>query len=122
MSNILMLFVDSPSASQRFYEGLFEAKSPEASDTFVFFILPTGLHLGLWRRGDVQPAVTAPPGGSEIGFKVEDAAAVDATYEAWKAKGATIALPPTDLEFGRSFVALDPDGHRLRVYALSDAA
>jgi len=28
-----------------------------------------------------------------------------------------IALPPTDLDIGRSFVALDPDGHRLRVYA-----
>ena len=24
---------------------------------------------------------------------------------------------PTDMEFGRTFVALDPDGHRLRVFA-----
>lgn len=27
---------------------------------------------------------------------------------------------PTDLEFGRSFVATEPDGHRIRVYALAD--
>ena len=31
-----------------------------------------------------------------------------------------IAFPPTDLDFGRSFVALDPDGHRLRVYAVAE--
>ncbi|WP_338112929.1 hypothetical protein [Sphingomonas sanguinis] len=28
-------------------------------------------------------------------------------------------MPPTDRPFGRSFVALDPDGHRVRVYALN---
>jgi hypothetical protein len=25
--------------------------------------------------------------------------------------------PPTDMDFGRTFVALDPDGDRLRVFA-----
>lgn len=37
-----------------------------------------------------------------------------------ESEGATIALPPTELDFGRSFVAVDPDGHRLRVYALTE--
>lgn len=43
-------------------------------------------------------------------------AKVEGTHAVWQAKGATIALAPRDLDFGRSFVALDPDGHRLRVF------
>ncbi|MEH3159577.1 MAG: hypothetical protein PGN08_12035 [Sphingomonas taxi] len=61
-----------------------------------------------------------PAGGSDLGFKLASAAAIDQTHAEWAAKGATIALPPTDLDFGRSFVALDPDGHRLRVYAVAE--
>jgi predicted enzyme related to lactoylglutathione lyase len=26
---------------------------------------------------------------------------------------------PTDIDFGRTFVGLDPDGHRLRVFSAS---
>lgn len=32
----------------------------------------------------------------------------------------TILQTPTDMDFGRTFVALDPDKHRLRVYWLND--
>jgi predicted enzyme related to lactoylglutathione lyase len=45
---------------------------------------------------------------------------VDSMYVDWKAKGASILMLPTDLDFGRSFVAADPDGHRLRVYTVDD--
>lgn len=43
---------------------------------------------------------------------------VDALHAEWLGKGATILMRPTDLDFGRSFVAADPDGHRLRVYTV----
>jgi len=29
----------------------------------------------------------------------------------------SILQGPTDMEFGRTFVGLDPDGHRLRIFA-----
>jgi predicted enzyme related to lactoylglutathione lyase len=44
------------------------------------------------------------------------AADVDAVHADWAARGLAIAQPPTELDFGRTFVALDPDGHRLRVF------
>jgi hypothetical protein len=44
-------------------------------------------------------------------------AAVEATYTAWKKPGPTIAQVPTRMDFGTTFVALDPDGHRLRLLA-----
>jgi catechol 2,3-dioxygenase-like lactoylglutathione lyase family enzyme len=121
-ANIVLLYVTSPEASARFYAALLGRQPLEASPTFVLFPLAPGLALGLWRKDGVEPAAAAPGGGSEIGFKVEGAEAVDAAHSDWRAKGASIALPPTDLDFGRTFVALDPDGHRLRVYAPSDEA
>ena len=43
-------------------------------------------------------------------------AAVDATHADWKERGLPILQSPTEMDFGRTFVAGDPDGHRLRVF------
>ena len=119
-TNIILFYVADPQASRRFYADLLVQEPVEASPTFVLFVLPSGLALGLWGTAGVQPAPVATGGGGELAFKVEGAAEVDSTHADWQAKGATIALPPTDLDFGRSFMALDPDGHRLRVFAAAD--
>jgi predicted enzyme related to lactoylglutathione lyase len=76
-----------------------------------------GAMLGLWQREAVVPQVGNEVGGGEISFSVADPDAVSATYEIWRARGAKIAQAPTTLPFGHTFVALDPDGHRLRVLA-----
>lgn len=119
-SNSILLFVNDAATSASFYARLLGQQPVDASPTFAMFILPSGLGLGLWGKTGVEPAPAAAGGGCDIGFKVETATVVDATHADWRAKGATIALPPTDLDFGRSFVAVDPDGHRLRVYALGE--
>ena len=54
-----------------------------------------------------------------MAFTVDDADAVRARHAEWTGRGLTIAQPPTELDFGHTFVALDPDGHRLRVFAPS---
>lgn len=43
------------------------------------------------------------------------AATVDHLHARWSAAGITIEQAPFTAVFGRTFVALDPDGHRLRV-------
>jgi catechol 2,3-dioxygenase-like lactoylglutathione lyase family enzyme len=115
--NFLLLYVDSPTASAAFYTPLLGHAPVEASPTFALFALPSGVMLGLWSKHTVEP--TAPPtfGGSELAFTVDDAAAVRSKHAEWSARGLTIAQPPIELDFGHSFVALDPDGHRLRVFA-----
>ena len=117
--NNLLLYVTDPAASAGFYGALLGLKPVEASPAFVLFALPSGFTLGLWKATDVAPAPTTAGGGCEVGFRAADRDAVDATHAAWVDKGAAILMPPRDLEFGRSFVAVDPDGHRLRVYALA---
>lgn len=115
----LLLHVASPAASARFYGDLFGREPVDASDTFVLFALETGLMLGLWDRARVLPATAGAPGATEIGVRLDDYPAVDKAHGDWAARGIGILMPPTDLDFGRSFVATDPDGHRIRVYALA---
>lgn len=115
----LLLHVASPKASADFYSRLFDREPVDASETFVLFALETGLMLGLWSSATVIPATGGAPGAAEHAIRVDDFAAVDATHADWLARGVTMLMPPADLDFGRSFVATDPDGHRIRVYALA---
>ena len=115
--NFILLYVDSPGASARFYADLLAKPPLESSATFAMFALDSGVMLGLWSRRTVDPAATASPGAGELAFALADDAAVDRTFADWEARGLRIAQSPTDLDFGHTFVALDPDGHRLRVFA-----
>lgn len=118
--NNVLLYVRDPVASAAFYAELLGYAPVESSPGFALFHLSPGFSLGLWRASAVEPAPTSSAGCCEIGFKVADRPAVDAQHAAWQRLGTIILLPPTDMDFGRSFVAADPDGHRLRVYALAE--
>ena len=114
--NFVLLHVTSPAASAAFYADLLGKPAVEASPTFAMFALDSGVMLGLWAAHTVQPAAT-PPCGSELAFAVDGTERVQALHATWRAKGLPIAQQPTAMDFGDTFVALDPDGHRLRVFA-----
>lgn len=114
--NFILLYVDNPTDSVAFYAGLLGKPAVEASPTFAMFALDSGVMLGLWAAQTVQPQATAA-GGAEIAFAVDGKATVNAMHAAWSAKGLKIVQAPTAMDFGFTFVALDPDGHRLRVFA-----
>ncbi len=75
-----------------------------------------GLMLGLWRRDGVEPPAGRSAGG-EIAFTATNTAEVDALHAEWRERGVAIAQAPNSMDFGYTFVALDPDGQRLRVCA-----
>lgn len=110
--NFILLYVRSPADSADFYAALLGKPPVEASPTFAMFALDSGVMLGLWARDGVQPPATAP-GGCEIAISHDD---VDGVHAEWAGNGVPIIQPPVDMDFGRTFVALDPDGHRLRVF------
>jgi catechol 2,3-dioxygenase-like lactoylglutathione lyase family enzyme len=112
---VIVLFVTNPQKSALFYQEILDMKLVEESPTYVMFALKNGVMLGLWSRYTAEPRVEMPAGGQELCFAAED---VDAVYTAWGKKHVTIAQKPEELDFGRTFVALDPDGHRIRVYKL----
>jgi catechol 2,3-dioxygenase-like lactoylglutathione lyase family enzyme len=115
--NFILLYVDNPPQSARFYADLLGKPPVESSPTFAMFALETGVMLGLWSRHTVEPAAAGAPGSGELAFTVADKDAVQRLHGDWSGRGLRIAQAPTDLDFGRTFVALDPDGHRLRVFA-----
>ncbi|HEV2600661.1 MAG TPA: VOC family protein [Candidatus Babeliales bacterium] len=115
----VLLFVENPIESAHFYKKLFGFEPVELQPTFSMFALPNGVMLGLWSRYTAEPLVTATPGAAEICFSTED---VDALYEDWGNKGITMIQKPTDMDFGRTFVALDLDGHRIRAFKLAKRA
>ncbi|HEY4923702.1 MAG TPA: VOC family protein [Roseiarcus sp.] len=114
--NFILLYVESPKTSEAFYADILGRPAADSSPTFVMFAMTSGVMLGLWKRDGVAPAASAP-GGAEIAFAVPNAEAVDAQCADWRGRGLPIVQSPTDMDFGRTFVALDPDGHRLRVFA-----
>ncbi|MGU3575390.1 VOC family protein [Brucellaceae bacterium C25G] len=119
-TNTLLLYVSDVSASCIFYQKMLEIRPVEQSAGFALFILPSGYALALWNKHEVKPVPTNAAGGCELGFKLDNNEQVDHYYQEWKRKGAQIVLEPSDADFGRSFMALDPDGHRLRFYTLGE--
>lgn len=115
--NFLILYVDNPAASATFYAELFGRPPVEASPTFAMFVLESGIKFGLWSKHTVEPAASASGGGAELAFAVDSDEAVDAHHAEWSGRGLGILQTPVRMDFGYTFVALDPDGHRLRVFA-----
>ena len=113
--DFLLLYVEDAEASARFYGDLLGRKPLDARPGFVMFLLANGMRLGLWGKDTVVPAPNAP-GGFEIGWPVGGDEDVDQLAGVWAARGITILQQPETMGFGRTFTALDPDGHRLRIY------
>lgn len=114
--NFYLLYVDSPNASASFYAGLLGRPPVEAAETFAMFALEGGAMLGLWARRGVEPPPAAGGGGAELAFAVDSRHAVDEAHAEWMGRGVKIAQRPVQMDFGYTFVGLDPDGHRLRVF------
>lgn len=113
--DFILLYVNDATESARFYGALLGKRPLDASTGFVMFALSDTMRLGLWGNDTVAPAPNQP-GGVEIGWPVESDADVDRLAGDWTARGITIVQQPENMAFGRTFTALDPDGHRLRVY------
>jgi catechol 2,3-dioxygenase-like lactoylglutathione lyase family enzyme len=119
MSNFsfVVLYVENPQSSAAFYADLLGRPVIDSSPGFAMLPLSDSVMLGLWLRKAVEPAAVAPAGGSEVAFTVADAAAVKATFADWQQRGLKILQEPVQMDFGHTFTAADPDGHRLRVFA-----
>jgi catechol 2,3-dioxygenase-like lactoylglutathione lyase family enzyme len=116
--DFVILYVDSSAASAEFYSGLLGKPIVQQSPGFAVLPLRDGVMLGLWLKNNVEPKVAAGAGAGigELGFNVSSDEAVTTTFKDWTKRGLAIAQEPVKMNFGFTFTALDPDGHRLRVY------
>jgi catechol 2,3-dioxygenase-like lactoylglutathione lyase family enzyme len=116
----ILLYVANPAASAVFYADLLGKAPVDNSPTFALFVLDSGVKLGLWASHTVEPAPQTGAGATELAFPVTADEAVHAVHAEWKRRGLEIVQAPVAMDFGFTFTALDPDGHRLRVFAPRD--
>ena len=115
--NFILLYVEDPAASSAFYADLLGRQPVDSAPGFVMFAFDNGLKLGLWARHTVEPAAAVAGGGTEIAITAADRPGVDEIHGRWAARGVKVLQAPVAMEFGYTFTAADPDGHRVRVFA-----
>ncbi|MFZ6771501.1 VOC family protein [Undibacterium sp. SXout7W] len=115
--NFILLYVSNPQSSTHFYRQLLQRSPVESSPTFSMFTLQSGVMLGLWAKHAVLPVSEVQGGASELAIAVSNRQAVDACYADWIKLNIPMLQIPTELDFGYTFVGVDPDGHRLRIFA-----
>lgn len=115
--NSVILYVSDVETSTEFYRNILSADPIETFEGFAVFLLSETVTLGLQAADQIDPKAEPHVGGSELSLSDVDRETVDRLHAEWKALGVSMALEPTELAFGYTFVATDPDGHRLRVCA-----
>lgn len=113
--NLILFYVEDPLRSGQFYEQLLECSPVATFPTYVAFQFPNGLSFGLWSV-KAKNFVSAGSGHrAELAFVVPNETAVRELRERWHGAGVQIEQDLQQAVFGLTFVALDPDGHRIRV-------
>ena len=116
LPHFVLLYVEEPQKSADFYARLLDRQPLDSSPNFVMFALAPDLRLGLWARRDVEPAPLGAGDTGELAMAVGSNEEVEALCAEQRRKGVTILQEPVTMDFGRTFLAADPDGHRLRVF------
>lgn len=119
--NVIVLYVNDLARASQFYQDLLGLKPIEGAITFHSFTLSNGMSLALKAKHSVVPAIEEMSGNGELAFTVDEPKKVDKLFSEWEAKGARIIFPPSQMPFAYTFVALDPDGHRLRVASMGQS-
>ena len=117
----VVLYVDNLLVSSAFYQDLLGIKPEEDSPTFHSFKLSNGMGLGLKAKHSVEPPANEN-GSGELAFTLDNNSEVDALFVEWQKKEMSISQPPSTVPYGYTFVALDPDGNRLRVVSLKKSS
>lgn len=113
----VIFYVADVEASTEFYRSILGTDPLETFEGFAIFLLKGNFTLGLQDAASIDPKAEPHIGGSELSLSDTTREEVDRFYAEWVSRGVPMALEPTELDFGYTFVALDPDGHRLRVCA-----
>jgi len=113
--NLVLFYVNNPIESALFYEKIFEQQPVAVFPTYAAFTFTNGFTFSLWSI-KAKNFVSAGSGSrSELAFMVSDESEVRRLHDHWRNIGVSIEQDLHKAVFGLTFVALDLDGHRIRV-------
>lgn len=113
--NLMLLYVKNPQESELFYEKIFKTKAVASFPTYVAFRFANGLTVSLWSM-QADNFVSGGKGHRfELSFMVPNEDQIRTLRNEWKELSVHIEQDLHEAVFGLTFVALDPDGHRIRV-------
>lgn len=113
--NLFLIYVKNPEKSALFYEKIFQIKPIASYPTYVAFSFSNGLTFSLWST-QASNFISGGQGHlSELAFMVPNEDQVRTLRNAWKDLDVQIEQELHEAAFGLTFVALDLDGHRIRV-------
>ena len=116
--NQFIFYVEKPLESALFYEKLFFKKPVFSTPNYVSFSFENGVYFSLWGT-QAKNFVSGGTGHrSELAYLVTDEVSIRELRKQWGELGVTIEEDLFEAVFGLTFVALDPDGHRIRVSIL----
>lgn len=113
--NLVIFYVQDPIKSMDFYEKIFSIKPTAAFPSYVAFTFDNGFTFSLWSTTAKDFVSEGSGHRSELSFMVPDEATVTLLRKQWGEFGVQIEQDLKIAVFGLTFVALDPDGHRIRV-------
>jgi len=113
--NLLLFYVKNPLESALFYEKIFLIKPIASFPTYVAFSFENGFTFSLWSMQAKDFVSSGTGHRSELAFMVDDTHMVLELRKQWGELGVVIEQDLHEAVFGLTFVALDPDGHRIRV-------
>jgi catechol-2,3-dioxygenase len=117
--NVIVLYVDNLEISSQFYQDLLGKPPEESSETFHSFGLANGMSIGLKSKHAPIPGIEKNSNG-ELAFIVDNKKMLETLFESWQEKEINIVNAPSEVSYGYTFLAEDPDGTRLRVCLLNN--
>jgi predicted enzyme related to lactoylglutathione lyase len=113
--NLLLFYVEDPLVSAAFYEKIFQTKPVAAYPTYVAFSFENGFTFSLWSK-QAENFVSGGEGHrTELAFMVQNEEEIRKLRKMWGNLDVVIEQELHEAVFGLTFVALDPDHHRIRV-------
>jgi len=113
--NLLLIYVEDPLKSADFYEKIFELEPTAKFPSYVAFTFENGFTFSLWSLTAKNFLSSGTGHRFELSFMVEDENKIREIYKSWCDLEVNIEQDLHEAVFGLTFVALDLDGHRIRV-------
>ncbi len=111
-----ILYVTDIHSSMDFYSKAFDCEPTLLSPTFAAITFASNVKITLKQSDALTPVSKVTGGGTELSMPVTDKHTLENLYKEWSEKGIQFEQAPEESVFGINFVAVDPDGHRIRIF------